>query len=227
MPHAVYLARVPEQLEAVANAAKVLTAHGFALTQAQEVALKAHSAKEAPAAPAAPPQWAGYRPGQHEWAGYRSGTPQSYNKWAHANNWADKGASASASSWSTDNAARQPAEWGQEPDETGYGRACEHHPDYYATQQEEHSRTRGWQRQPRGWEHQPSDESNKRRPGGPDRREKGSRRRQAATTHKITALGRPGAAALATGNRQLASRSLRNTEQQRGGFVTQIGCAHA
>eukprot|EP00971_Amphidinium_carterae_P270803 5373998-Amphidinium_carterae.1 len=71
--------------------------------------------------------------------------------------------------------------------------------------------------------------------GGPDRREKGSRPRQDVPARysvrdlfadadpsevriwgnedKNTALGRPGAAALATGNRQAAGRSLRNTER--------------
>eukprot|EP00971_Amphidinium_carterae_P060823 1203999-Amphidinium_carterae.1 len=51
-------APVPEQLEAVAKAAQILTAHGFALTQAQDVALKAHTARAEEAAAKAAPQWA-------------------------------------------------------------------------------------------------------------------------------------------------------------------------
>eukprot|EP00971_Amphidinium_carterae_P181873 3608978-Amphidinium_carterae.1 len=229
-------APVPEQLEAVAKAARILTARGFA-TQAQEVALKAHTDKEEAAAAAAPPQWAGYRPGQQQnWAGYRSEQQQTSNKWTATGKWSGQGSSAGASTWYSGHAsAWQSADWDQEPDETGYGLASEHHPRHQASQPEEPARNRGWQRKPRGWEHQPSDENNKSGPGGPDRREKGSRPRQAATARysvrdlfvdadptevriwgnedKITALGRPGAAALATGNRQAAGRSLRNTER--------------
>eukprot|EP00971_Amphidinium_carterae_P254975 5061649-Amphidinium_carterae.1 len=92
-------APVPEQLEAVAKAAKTLTAHGFALTQAQEVALKAHTAKEEAAAATAAPQWAGYRPGQQQdWAGYRSEQQQTPNKWPNTGKWPGHGGSASASS---------------------------------------------------------------------------------------------------------------------------------
>eukprot|EP00971_Amphidinium_carterae_P275929 5475108-Amphidinium_carterae.1 len=110
-------APVPEQLEAVAKAAQILTAHGFALTQAQEVALKAHAAKTEEAAAKAASQWAGYRPGQpQDWAGYRSEQQQPSNKWTTTGKWSGHGGSASASSWQSGHASTwQTAEWGQEP----------------------------------------------------------------------------------------------------------------
>eukprot|EP00971_Amphidinium_carterae_P094480 1870138-Amphidinium_carterae.2 len=96
------------------------------------------------------------------------------------------------------------------------------------------NRDRGWQRKPRNWQHQPSDESShKRRPGGPDRKEKGSKPRQGEPAwhntsdlfvdsrpgelriwghdEKLSALGRTGAAALASGSNHKSSKALRST----------------
>eukprot|EP00971_Amphidinium_carterae_P048252 950376-Amphidinium_carterae.1 len=139
----------PQQLAAVAEAAKVLAAHGFTLTEEQEEAVQTQAAAVATSDAAPSKQWAGYRPGAVQaGAGARSGGN-------------------SASSW-------QRTEWAQTPDETGYGQASEYHP-YHQQYQEGR---RGWQRQSRTWQHAPSDEGNKSRPGGPDRRERGDQRRQ-------------------------------------------------
>eukprot|EP00971_Amphidinium_carterae_P037818 743611-Amphidinium_carterae.1 len=99
------VAPAPQQLAAVAEAAKILAAHGFTLTEEQKVAVQAQAAAVAISEAATPKQWAGYRPGALQaGAGDRSG----------AN---------SASSW-------QKTEWAQTPDETGYGPASEYHPYY-------------------------------------------------------------------------------------------------
>eukprot|EP00971_Amphidinium_carterae_P250205 4966797-Amphidinium_carterae.1 len=196
----------PKQLAAVAEAAKVFVAHGFTLTHEQKVALEAQAKAEAATEPAAPKQWAGYRPGALQaGAGDRSGA-------------------ASASSW-------QQTEWAPTPDETGYGPASEYHP-YHRQYQEGQ---RGWNRQPRSWQYVPSDEGNKSRPGGPDRRSRGDQRRDRKETRyllrdlfvdsnpeevriwgnedKNSAIGRPGAKALATGDWQKAGKTLRDTER--------------
>eukprot|EP00971_Amphidinium_carterae_P195696 3883622-Amphidinium_carterae.1 len=52
-----------QQLAAVAEAAQILAAHGFALTEAQSVAVQAQKAAETASASEVPKQWAGYRPG--------------------------------------------------------------------------------------------------------------------------------------------------------------------
>eukprot|EP00971_Amphidinium_carterae_P161919 3209840-Amphidinium_carterae.1 len=183
----------PKQLAAVAEAAKVLLAHGFSLTDEQKVALEAQNKAEATTETAAPKQWAGYRPGVLQaGAGDRSGA-------------------ASASSW-------QEAEWAQTPDDSGYGPASVHHP-YHRQYQ---AGQRGWNRQPRSWQHAPSEEGYHSRPGGPDKRVRGDQPQNKRETRyslrdlfvdsnpeevllwgneeKISAIGRPGAKALATGN---------------------------
>eukprot|EP00971_Amphidinium_carterae_P212033 4207343-Amphidinium_carterae.1 len=65
-------------------------------------------------------------------------------------------------------------EWGQTPDETGYGQASEQHP--YHRQYQERQQRAGWQRQYRDWQQDTSEEGHKSRPGGPDRRERGDQR---------------------------------------------------
>eukprot|EP00971_Amphidinium_carterae_P166484 3299551-Amphidinium_carterae.1 len=196
----------PNQLAAVAEAAKVLLAHGFTLTDEQKVAVEAQAKSESATEKAAPKQWAGYRPGALQTgAGDRSGA-------------------ASASSW-------QATEWAQTPDESGYGPASEYHP-YHRQYQ---AGQRGWNRQPRTWKHAPSDEGYHSRPGGPDKRERGNQPPDQKQTRyslrdlfvdsnpeevciwgneeKIEALGRPGARALATGNWRKACKTLRDTER--------------
>eukprot|EP00971_Amphidinium_carterae_P315971 6280778-Amphidinium_carterae.1 len=156
-----------QQLAAVAEAAKILAAHGFALTEAQSVAVQAQQAAAKAKATEVPQQWAGYRPGTvPTGSGDRAG-----------------------------------------PRARG-----------------------GWQKQS-DWPQEHSDEGNKRRPGVPDRRERGSARGQETrysmrdlfvdtnpeevriwgNTDKITAIGKPGAKALATGDWQKAGKTLRDT----------------
>eukprot|EP00971_Amphidinium_carterae_P113586 2250638-Amphidinium_carterae.1 len=91
-----------QQLAAVAEAAKILAAHGFALTEAQSVVVRAQKEAEKANASEVPKQWAGYRPGI---------VPASSG---------DRAGAQSSSSW-------QKSECGQTPDETGYGLASEHH----------------------------------------------------------------------------------------------------
>eukprot|EP00971_Amphidinium_carterae_P318699 6334762-Amphidinium_carterae.1 len=102
-----------QQLPDVPRAAQLLEASGFALTRSQQVAIAAYkSAVEAKAATQQPPpeQWAGYRPEHLQ----------------HSSRWGG-----GYSSWQQQGQSWTPDDWGQEADETGYGPASEHHPQYH------------------------------------------------------------------------------------------------
>eukprot|EP00971_Amphidinium_carterae_P219110 4349689-Amphidinium_carterae.2 len=192
-----------QQLAAVAQAAQLLEASG--LSRPHPLTTSGHCG----------PQNSRYRPEQL----------QQDTRW-----------SGGYSAWRQGGQSRQP-DWGHEADEsheTSYGPACEHHPHHQGGAAAAAPRDRGWQRKPRNWQYQPSDESShKRRPGGPDRREKGSKARQGepawhntsdllvdarpgelritGNDDKLSALGKTGAAALATGSNHKASKALRAT----------------
>eukprot|EP00971_Amphidinium_carterae_P116670 2310807-Amphidinium_carterae.1 len=140
-----------QQLATVAEAAKVLEAYGFALTEAQSVAVQAQKAAAEANATEVPQQWAGYRPGTvPPGSGDRAGAP-------------------SSSSW-------QRSERGQTTDDTGYGRASEHHPYHRQSQAKQRARG-GWSKQSDSPQ-ETKEEATKKRPGVPDRRERGAARGQ-------------------------------------------------
>eukprot|EP00971_Amphidinium_carterae_P208139 4129989-Amphidinium_carterae.1 len=193
-----------QQLATVAEAARVLEAYGFALTEAQRVAVQAQKAAAEDKATEVPQQWAGYRPGT---------VPPSSG---------DRAGAQSSSSW-------QRSERGQTPDDTGYGLASEHHPYHRQSQAKQRARG-GWSKQSDSPQ-ESKEEATKKRPGVPDRRERGAARGQETrysmrdlfvdtnpegvriwgNTDKISAIGRPGAKALATGDWHKAGKTLRDT----------------
>eukprot|EP00971_Amphidinium_carterae_P163697 3245571-Amphidinium_carterae.1 len=189
-----------KQLADVAQAAQLLAASGFALTHTQEVAIVAYKSSLAAkqvVEQTVPEQWTGYRPTQNQrtdWGGSSSSWQRGGQSWA--------------------------SEWGQEADATGYGLASEHHPSHQGAASDVAWGNKGWPRKTRNWHHQPSDESShKRRPGGPDRHDKSSKARQdvrpgairiLGDDDKLSALGKTGAAALASRSNRMASKVLRS-----------------